>query len=199
MSDRLTDLNALVGSRICHDLISPLGAIGNGVELLSMAGNVESPEMTLIAESVGNANAKIRFFRVAFGAASDGQSIGRSEITSILQDITASGRLNIAWSPPLELPRREVKLAFLLILCLETAMPYGGRIDANIVDGIWRLVGCTEKPRVTPDLWEVLSNPSSARPLSPAEVHFGLAPAEAEALGRKITIDIRDAMIRINA
>ena len=67
MSDR-TDLNALLGSRICHDLISPIGAIGNGVELLIMDGATKGPEIALIAESVANASARIRFFRIGFGA-----------------------------------------------------------------------------------------------------------------------------------
>ena len=67
MTQDAIELNDLIGSRICHDLISPLGAIGNGVELLTMSGMTEVPEMTLISESVENANARIRFFRIAFG------------------------------------------------------------------------------------------------------------------------------------
>ena len=57
MSDT-PDLSALIGSRICHDLISPIGAIGNGVELLMMEGRA-GPEVALIAESVAAANAQI--------------------------------------------------------------------------------------------------------------------------------------------
>ena len=78
------DLAALIGSRICHDLISPIGAIGNGLELLSMSG-AGGPEVALISDSVANANARIRFFRIAFGHASPEQGTSRSEILSILQ------------------------------------------------------------------------------------------------------------------
>ena len=80
------DLAALIGSRICHDLISPIGAIGNGVELLMMDGAAQTPELALIAESVANANARIRFFRLAFGANAAHQKIARSEILSILAE-----------------------------------------------------------------------------------------------------------------
>src|SRR5690606_36320108 len=77
------DLGALVASRICHDLVNPLGAIGNGVELLALttgfgpaagpqgaslqgtAGG--SPELALIAESTTHAAARARLFRLAFG------------------------------------------------------------------------------------------------------------------------------------
>lgn len=61
------DIAALVSARICHDLISPIGAIGNGVELLMLDKAAASPEMDLISESVTQASARIRFFRLAYG------------------------------------------------------------------------------------------------------------------------------------
>ena len=83
-------LAALISSRICHDLISPIGAINNGLELLRMSVQRDGPEMDLIAQSVQNASARIRFFRVAYGAASD-QPMGRAEVVTILRDITQEG------------------------------------------------------------------------------------------------------------
>lgn len=58
------DLNyaALIGSRICHDLISPIGAINNGLELIEMSAPSLGPEMALISDSVTSASARIRFF-----------------------------------------------------------------------------------------------------------------------------------------
>ncbi|WP_309665776.1 histidine phosphotransferase family protein, partial [Tabrizicola sp.] len=128
------DLAALIGSRICHDLISPIGAIGNGVELMMMDNTGGSPELALIAESVANANARIRFFRVAFGIASGDQRIGKTEVTSILTDMTRGGRLIYAWNSAADLPRREVRLIFLLLQCLETAMAYGGRVQIDRIE-----------------------------------------------------------------
>ena len=59
------DLAALVSSRICHDLISPIGAINNGLELLNMSGLAhDGPEIQLIGDSVKSARARIRFFRI---------------------------------------------------------------------------------------------------------------------------------------
>ncbi|HMR60143.1 MAG TPA: histidine phosphotransferase, partial [Amaricoccus sp.] len=61
------DLSALVSARLCHDLISPMGAIRNGMELLQMApGEAQSPEHALIADSLETALAKLRYFRLAF-------------------------------------------------------------------------------------------------------------------------------------
>jgi histidine phosphotransferase ChpT len=63
------DISNIVASRICHDIISPIGAIHNGLELISMTASldVKSPEMALIHDSCQDARAHIEFFRVAFG------------------------------------------------------------------------------------------------------------------------------------
>ena len=180
------DLVALLGSRICHDLISPIGAISNGVELLMMDGGAMGPEIALIAESVANANARIRFFRVAFGASGADQRIGRPEVLSILSDLTRGGRLTIDWRGPADLPRREVKLAFLLIQCLETAMAFGGRITVDMVDGRWTLNGAAAKLKLDADLWAHLSDPGARGDVTAAQVHFALVPGELSRQNRRL-------------
>ena len=189
------DLAALLGARICHDLISPLGAISNGVELLLMGAADASPEVALIAESIGNANARIRYFRVAFGGAVAEQRVGRPEILSILADTTRGGRLVIDWSVPGELPRPEVKLAFLLLQCCEAAMPYGGRILCSRAEGRWRIAATAQKMKIEPQVWEVLSNPQAAHTVSAAQVQFALAPEELQRQGRRLSVELAPAAI----
>lgn len=191
------DLAALLGSRICHDLISPIGAISNGVELLIMDGQVKGPEIALISESVSAANARIRFFRVAYGAAAGDHRIGRPEVLSVLSDVTNGGRLVIDWQSGTDLSRREVKLAFLLIQCLESAMPYGGRVTVTAASDHWTLQAQTRKLRISPELWEVLSNPAATAEIGPSQVHFLLAADEARRQTRQITADIREEEVRM--
>lgn len=93
MGHNRNNLTALIGSRICHDLISPIGAIANGLELMQMSGSPLTAEMALITDSVQNANARIRFFRVAYGHAAAQQMMGRAEIIGILQDIAQGARV----------------------------------------------------------------------------------------------------------
>ncbi|MBL9060119.1 MAG: histidine phosphotransferase, partial [Mangrovicoccus sp.] len=119
---RSNDLVALIGSRICHDLISPIGAIGNGIELIGLTGSGAGPEMALISESVTNAQARIRFYRLAFGAGKGGQNVTGAEAAEILRDVYGSSRLGVEWEPRGEILRPEAKLVFLLIQCLESAM-----------------------------------------------------------------------------
>ncbi len=191
------DLAALLGSRICHDLISPIGAISNGVELLMMDGAVRGPEMALVSESVAAANARIRYFRVGFGTASSDQRIGKSEVTGILAD-AMRGRLSVDWQSPADLSRREVKLAFLLIQCVESAMPYGGKINVDLVDGRWVIAAQSQKLRVDADLWEVLSNPAARPDVGPSQVHFLLAAQELSHHGHRLTVDMRDTELRLS-
>ena len=89
------NLSALVGSRICHDLICPIHAIGNGVELLIMEGHPQSPGISLISESVTNANTHIQFFSVTFEATGQDQRIVQSEVLAILADPRLGGWFNI--------------------------------------------------------------------------------------------------------
>jgi len=191
------DLTALLGSRICHDLISPIGAIGNGVELLMMDGSTRGPEIALIAESVANANARIRFFRIAFGAASADQRIGRAEVTSILSDLTRGGRLVIDWQSPPDLPRPAAKLAFLLIQCLESALAFGGRITVVAGATGWTLTGQAPRMKVDADLWRLLSNRNATPAITAAQVHFALVPEALRRHKRALTIAITETEISL--
>ncbi|MBV1866325.1 MAG: histidine phosphotransferase [Marinosulfonomonas sp.] len=189
MPSNASDLTSLIGSRICHDLISPLGAISNGVELLSMNGAPIGPEMSLISESVQNANARIRFFRIAFGAASATQAVGQGEIKSILHDMSRGGRLTIEWQPQGDQNRLQVKLAFLLLQCFETAMPWGGHVSVSAVGDEWAIYGQADKMKIDPDIWQVLSGGPNSGDVSAAQVHFALAPVAASEIGRRLTVE----------
>lgn len=191
-----TDLTALIGSRICHDLISPLGAIGNGLELLQMGGAIDGPEMALIAQSVANANARIRFFRIAFGAAGDGQRVGRSEMASILGDTYAEGRVRLAHDLPVELTRVEAKMALLALLCLETALPYGGTLSVTAEDG-WRITAQSDKLKLDAPLWAHLAGTGAGSDLAAAQVQFALLPICAQQNGRAVTVNHAPDLIEV--
>ncbi|MGJ8616238.1 MAG: histidine phosphotransferase family protein [Sulfitobacter sp.] len=191
------NLATLIGSRICHDLISPIGAINNGLELLGMADNAPAgPEMELIGTSVGNASARIRFFRIAFGAAGQ-QMVGRAEISSILRDLYQGGRLTIVWQPEEPQPRADVRLAFLAVLCLETAMPYGGRAVITEESGKWTLKGTADKLNIDPALWGLLAGQSTETSVQPAQVQFALLPCVAQDDAKRIHSSSDDTSITI--
>lgn len=192
------DLSALLGSRLCHDLIGPIGAIGNGVELLLLAGGGRGDEVALISESVTALNARIRFFRVAYGIARPDQSIARNEVSAILADLFPSGRITVTWSSPSDLPRAEVKAIFLLLLCAEQALRSGGRI-AVLRDGAeWSLTLTSPRLRHDPALWSLTRSPTLPPDLEPAQVQFPLAGQALAQMGRKPDFEPGPETLRIS-
>lgn len=196
------DLTALIGSRICHDLISPIGAIGNGVELLMMEPGGKSPELALISESVTSAAARLRFFRLAFGDPGQEQRIGRPEILSILADLEQGGRLRIEWNGPVEMPRGEARLLFLTILCLETALAWGGVIRlmaAPAPETGWQVQALAPRRRDLGPFWDWLTRPDAPVPadLAPATVHFALLRQDLIRRGRPVTLRATEDGLRL--
>jgi histidine phosphotransferase ChpT len=190
------DFSALICSRICHDLVNPIGAIGNGVELMRMDGTVKGPELALIAESVANANARIRFFRIAFGASGD-QRVARSDVLSILSDVTRGGRMRITWTSGSDLARSEVRLAFLAIQCCETAMPYGGTLTVAHSGDSWQITAQSGRFKVDEALWAGLSRSGGPGEVSPAHVQFALLPLGVTELGRHLAVERSETGIRL--
>jgi histidine phosphotransferase ChpT len=189
------EIAALVGSRICHDLISPIGAIGNGVELLLPQGMDGGPELMLIADSALNANARIRFFRLAFGLPGLDQSVSRDEIGGILQDLWRGGRIKVSFESPAELSRRDAKLIFLSILCLETALAYGGQITIRREGERWQVDGRADRMKIEPALWSCLADAVPDTDVGPAHVQFLLIPAELKRQHRRMTSEVADTRV----
>ena len=192
-----TDLNALISSRICHDLISPLGAIGNGVELLTMSGQGNSPEIALIAESVENANARIRFFRVAFGAAPRDVEISQNEVQSILRDNFRTGRVEVQWLVEEAVSRADIKLAFLVLQCLENTLPWGGQIKLTRSGANWKLDAKGEKIKADPELWRMIKEPAKITDVAASDVHFALVADAATNAGRSVAVYLDDAQVTV--
>lgn len=185
------DLTALVGSRICHDLISPLGAIGNGLELLQMTGLNSSPELSLISESIESANARVRFFRIAYGNAEAGQMVKGSEIASVLKAVYHASRVDIEWEPT-DMPRIDAKLALLTLQCLETAMPYGGQILVSIAETGLTFRAIAKRLVIEEPLWATLTQCTKDIILRPAQVQFGLLADMIHQDRRRMTIELKD-------
>ncbi|MEJ6398915.1 histidine phosphotransferase family protein [Yoonia sp. 208BN28-4] len=184
------DLAALVGSRICHDLISPLGAIGNGVELLTLTNGDTDAEIALINDSVENANARIRFFRIAYGAARAEQFVPRTEVLSVLADTARGGRFGYVWKVEGDQPRPEVRIAFLLLQCVESGLPAGGDIQISEDHGTWQIVGTGPRKNIDQVLWETLTNPRLKFSHSAAQVQFAMLPEVARDARRTLSIDL---------
>lgn len=177
----------LVASRICHDVISPLGAIGNGLELLTLANpDLPEAELALIGESVAAAQARLQFFRFAFGSAADTPVAGR-EVVRVLDAMAASGFARCRWEVAEDPPRGLVRCAFLALLCVETALGRGAALRVSVRDGRWSVVGEGPVRHRDPEVWAALAGGDPGA-LTAAQVQFMLLPPALAALGRRAEV-----------
>ena len=127
------DLAALLCSRVCHDLISPVGAIMNGLEVMEEdKDDVETHTfaMDLIKKSARTASAKLQFCRLAFGAAgSAGAQIDSGDAEKVTRGLIEDDKTKIAWNlPRVLLPKNRVKLLLNMVLIAGQTIPRGGTI-----------------------------------------------------------------------
>ena len=129
------DLAAYLCSRVCHDLISPVGAIVNGLEVLAEDdAEMHGFAMDLIKKSAVQASAKLQFARIAFGAAgSAGSEIDLADAEAVTRGLLAGSKTELAWSaPPAVMVKDKVKLLLNLVLTAQQAIPRGGTISITV-------------------------------------------------------------------
>lgn len=157
------DLAALLCSRVCHDLISPVGAIVNGVEVLEEDKDEETRTfaLDLIKKSSLNASARLQFCRLAFGAAgSAGAQIDTGDAEKVTRGLIEDEKIKITWNLPRELrPKNQVKLLLNMMLVAAGTIPRGGTLTVDPVESStgFRIVAAGLNARVTPTTVELLA------------------------------------------
>jgi histidine phosphotransferase ChpT len=152
------DLASLLCSRLCHDLMSPVGALNNGIELLADETDPEMREkcLELLADSARATANKLKFFRLAFGAGGGfGDEVDTREPQAALDGLFGSeGKIALGWVVEDEkLPKGAVRLLLNLALLAGDALVRGGRLDvgAERRDGQIELAVRAEGPRILLD------------------------------------------------
>lgn len=129
------DLAAYLCSRVCHDVISPVGAIINGLEVLEEEGaDMRGVAMDLIKKSAAQASGKLQFARLAFGAAgSAGAEIDLADAEAVARGLFADSKVELAWEGPRAvMAKNKVKLLLNLILNGQQAIPRGGTVSVTV-------------------------------------------------------------------
>ena len=131
------ELAALVSSRICHDVINPVAAISNGLEMLEEEPDqaMRDAAMDLIRKSATQASAKLQFARLAFGAAgSAGAEIDLRDAEKVAREfVQGTGKHQVSWQgPAATLPKNKVKLLLNLVALGAMALPRGGTVEVEI-------------------------------------------------------------------
>ena len=131
----MLELAALLCSRVCHDLISPVGAIVNGLEVLDDTQKQEDRDfaLDLIRKSAKTASARLQFCRLAFGAAgSAGAQIDLGDAQTMARGHLEDGKITITWNlPRLLLPKNRVKLLLNMLVIAQQTIPRGGVLTVD--------------------------------------------------------------------
>jgi len=134
---KATDLAAMLCSRVCHDLINPVGAIGNGLEVLADPAQTAMAEgaQELIANSAKHARAKLEFARLAYGASSTaGTDFDTRECERVARLLFEIEKADLDWQVPLILlPKHKAKLLMNMLLIASMAVPRGGVVKVTVV------------------------------------------------------------------
>lgn len=128
----------LLAAKLCHDLVGPVGAVANGVELLRADGAGDPEVVGLIETSARSASRRLQLFRIAFGTANALPATGRvAEIRRLTAGYLEGGRIELDWPNPdaaseAAAGRTGVKLALLAVLVAVEALPRGGVLKVAV-------------------------------------------------------------------
>jgi len=127
-------------SRLCHDLVGPISAVGNGLELLAENPQLEEEAVALARRSASRAAALLQFYRLAFGNAGN-QLVRATEAHSAAQGVFLDGRTRLEWpsAEGVALPPGGAKLLLNMLMVAAEALPRGGKVAVVLrtdADGI---------------------------------------------------------------
>ena len=194
MNDQSLQIAALLCSRLCHDLISPIGAISNGLEVLQDEDDPEMREtaLSLIEASAQNATARLQFARLAFGVAgSMGAQIDLNDAARLANDLLARGKVTLDWRMTgTTAPKDSVKLLLNLILICVDCIPRGGTLSiVGDGGGDTLLVEARgPKARLGADIRSAVSGETAVDDFESRQVQPGFTALLASAMGAAIEI-----------
>ena len=201
------DLAALLCSRVCHDLISPVGAIVNGLEVLAEEKDEETKTfaLDLIKRSAGTASAKLQFCRLAFGAAgSAGAQIDLGDAETISRGFFEDDKTKLAWNlPRVLLPKNRVKLLLNLLLIAGQTIPRGGRLTVEPIGAGesmgFKVSAAGVNAKVPPAVAALVAGETGDTPLDAHRIQPFYASLLAEASGVKVAMVMEGDAVAVSA
>jgi histidine phosphotransferase ChpT len=206
------DLAALLCSRVCHDVISPVGAIVNGLEVLEDENDPAMRDfaLDLIRKSARQASARLQFARLAFGAAgSAGASIDLGDAEQVAHGLFQDDKITLTWSASRALlPKNKVKLLLNLLVTAMSAIPRGGAISVAVTGvagmGDAPTVAFTLKAkglnaRIPPHAEALLTGSPESGTVEAHGVQTYYAGLVARAAGMQVTLSINGDEVTVRA
>jgi histidine phosphotransferase ChpT len=182
----------LLCSRLCHELVSPVGAINNGVELLGEeAPDFVKDAVALIGESARRAGKRLQFYRFAYGSSASGASVG-ADPSELVSGVLEGGKVSCEWPAEARtLPLDWQKLACNLVIVASEVLPRGGTVTVRPQtagkSGI-DVAAAGQTLSVSPELRAALSSTVAVDDLTSRTVQAYFTARIAEQIGARLTI-----------
>jgi histidine phosphotransferase ChpT len=191
------ELAALLCSRVCHDLISPVGAIVNGLEVIDDNPKPEDRDfaLDLIRKSAKTASARLQFCRLAFGAAgSAGAQIDLGDAQAMAKGHIEDGKVTLTWNlPRLLMPKNRVKLLLNMLVIAQQTIPRGGTLTIDPVgEGetmSFRITSAGLNARVPQNIVDILGSTSAAVDAHAVQPYYTRLLAQACGLTVKLALE----------
>jgi histidine phosphotransferase ChpT len=201
------DLAALLCSRVCHDEISPVGAIVNGLEVLEDENDASMRDfaLDLIRKSAKQASARLQFARLAFGAAgSAGASIDLGDAEQVARGMFQDDKVAFSWSAPRALfPKNRVKLLLNLVVIATTAVPRGGSVAVTVQGDAesceFTLLSKGLNARIPPHAEALLAGAPEGGTVDAHGIQVFYAGMVARAAGMNVTLGLQGDEVTIRA
>ena len=197
------EISALLCSRVCHDVIGPVGAIINGLEVLDDDDDGEMRDIAfdLIRKSARQASAKLQFCRLAFGAAgSAGAELDLGDAKQVVETLLADERVTLQWEAPHETrPKNQVKLLLNLVLIAMGSIPRGGTLTVSMQRDAIKVSAAGEGaavPQITEQMFAG-NPPEEGLDARSVQLHYALELASA--LGLDVAADSSEGGVDIQA
>lgn len=189
----------VLASKICHDLISPIGAVNNGIELLEDMGPDAGPEATaLISFSAQQASAKLQAYRMAYGVGGADSNVKPEDVHKAVELlISLDKKIKQEWNPSLPLggaerPKAFCKMLICAILLGIECLPKGGTISVVPGNGVeTAVIAKGENAGVRGQTAEALALRLDPNGLDPKYVHAYMTGVLAQRYGFKV--DLKDS------
>jgi histidine phosphotransferase ChpT len=203
-----TDLAALLCSRLCHDMLSPVGALSNGLELLADEKDPEMRErcIELLEQSAAVSTGKLKFFRLAFGAAGGfGEAVPIEEAQNVIAALSSEAkRVQINWAvTEPSLPKPAIKVLLNLAQIALDTLVRGGTLDigAERREGNVEIVARASGPKVAFDetIGRALQNELSSAEITSRTAAAHMVALLAEELGGGLQYALTDDALVLGA
>lgn len=199
------EFSALMVSRVCHDLVGPLGAVVNGLEVLEDERDtaMRDDAIRLVATSANQALARIQFMRIAFGAAgSAGAELDLGEVGRLVQGLLEGGKVKLEWNVPQAYWAKDwAKLLMNAALLGADCLPRGGvvKVEAEAGAPRFRIHASGQVARMAEEVERTLKGGEPSSPLDARGIQPYLTQRLSHAVRAGLNVTAGDGFVEITA